>query len=84
MNEKVSRQANCSFLDEEFFRQVVLKGWPLDQQRLHHLGTCSGADSPAPSQAYEIRNSVGGTQETLTRPPDDSAARLTPRHASLD
>lgn len=39
MNEEVSNQS-LVFFYEEFFRQVVLKVWPLDQQHLPHLVTC--------------------------------------------
>lgn len=50
-----------------FSTTVVLKMWPLDQQHQHHLGICLKCKFSRPTQTIWIRNSRGGTQESLAQ-----------------
>lgn len=44
---------------------VVLRVWPQDQCQHHHLRPCQKHKFLDPTQTYQIRNSGGGTQDSV-------------------
>lgn len=52
-----------------WFRGMVFKGWPPDQQHHHYLGTCSTCSCSGPTQTYRIRSFERKAQPSVMNKP---------------